>query len=99
MEPVLKGISAFVEVWSSNRTENYSKTFEQQLLDMGAKMSSLCTSAGFKNFEQARDPCSLQRWTFGYMEKSKEDGCKNSFCTLGGEVSTHEYNECDPFQR
>uniref|UniRef100_A0A8C3NYN6 BRCT domain-containing protein n=1 Tax=Cyanoderma ruficeps TaxID=181631 RepID=A0A8C3NYN6_9PASS len=39
MEPVLKGISAFVEVWSSNRRENYSKTFEQQLLDMGAKVS------------------------------------------------------------
>uniref|UniRef100_A0A8C0U2J4 BRCT domain-containing protein n=1 Tax=Cyanistes caeruleus TaxID=156563 RepID=A0A8C0U2J4_CYACU len=35
----LPGISAFVEVWSSNRTENYSKTFEQQLLDMGAKVS------------------------------------------------------------
>ncbi|KFP29467.1 Microcephalin, partial [Colius striatus] len=32
-------ISAFVEVWSSNRTENYSKTFERQLLDMGAKVS------------------------------------------------------------
>ncbi|NWH94561.1 MCPH1 protein, partial [Aegithalos caudatus] len=32
-------ISAFVEVWSYNRTENYSKTFEQQLLDMGAKVS------------------------------------------------------------
>ncbi|KFV45310.1 Microcephalin, partial [Gavia stellata] len=32
-------ISAFVEVWSSNRTEDYSKTFEQQLLDMGAKVS------------------------------------------------------------
>ncbi|XP_014725007.1 PREDICTED: microcephalin isoform X1 [Sturnus vulgaris] len=39
MEPVLKGISAYVEVWSSNRTENYSKTFERQLLDMGAKVS------------------------------------------------------------
>ncbi|NWT51457.1 MCPH1 protein, partial [Erythrocercus mccallii] len=32
-------ISAFVEVWSYNRTEDYSKTFEQQLLDMGAKVS------------------------------------------------------------
>ncbi|NXX87080.1 MCPH1 protein, partial [Urocolius indicus] len=32
-------ISAFVEVWSSNRTENYSKTFQQQLLHMGAKVS------------------------------------------------------------
>ncbi|XP_075270822.1 microcephalin isoform X2 [Opisthocomus hoazin] len=39
MELVLKGISAFVEVWSFNRTENYSKTFEQQLLHMGAKVS------------------------------------------------------------
>ncbi|XP_074437747.1 microcephalin [Larus michahellis] len=39
MEPALKGITAFVEVWSSNRTENYSKTFEQQLLDVGAKVS------------------------------------------------------------
>ncbi|KFO83511.1 Microcephalin, partial [Buceros rhinoceros silvestris] len=32
-------VSAFVDVWSSNRTENYSKTFEHQLLDMGAKVS------------------------------------------------------------
>uniref|UniRef100_A0A674H2G1 Microcephalin n=1 Tax=Taeniopygia guttata TaxID=59729 RepID=A0A674H2G1_TAEGU len=39
---------------------------------------------GFKNFEQARDPCSLQRRTFVYMEESTEDGCKTSFCTLGG---------------
>ncbi|XP_064001916.1 microcephalin isoform X1 [Pogoniulus pusillus] len=39
MEPVLKGVSACVDVWSSNRRENYSKLFEQQLLDMGAKVS------------------------------------------------------------
>ncbi|XP_074717796.1 microcephalin isoform X1 [Strix uralensis] len=39
MEPVLKGVFAFVDVWSSKRTENYSKTFEQQLLHMGAKVS------------------------------------------------------------
>ncbi|NWZ23175.1 MCPH1 protein, partial [Asarcornis scutulata] len=32
-------ICAFVEVWSSNRTEDYSKAFEKQLLDMGAKVS------------------------------------------------------------
>ncbi|NXF85395.1 MCPH1 protein, partial [Eubucco bourcierii] len=32
-------VSAFVDVWSSNRRENYSKLFEQQLLDMGAKVS------------------------------------------------------------
>uniref|UniRef100_A0A670YN48 BRCT domain-containing protein n=1 Tax=Pseudonaja textilis TaxID=8673 RepID=A0A670YN48_PSETE len=30
---------SYVEVWSSSRTENYSKAFTQQLLDMGAKIS------------------------------------------------------------
>ncbi|XP_039196902.1 microcephalin isoform X4 [Crotalus tigris] len=37
--PVLAGVVAYVEVWSSSRTENYSKAFTQQLLDMGAKIS------------------------------------------------------------
>uniref|UniRef100_A0A8C7DVJ8 BRCT domain-containing protein n=1 Tax=Naja naja TaxID=35670 RepID=A0A8C7DVJ8_NAJNA len=37
--PVLAGVVAYVEVWSSSRTENYSKPFTQQLLDMGAKIS------------------------------------------------------------
>ncbi|XP_063169797.1 microcephalin [Candoia aspera] len=36
---VLAGVVAYVEVWSSSRTENYSKAFIQQLLDMGAKIS------------------------------------------------------------
>uniref|UniRef100_A0A8C8AYI0 Microcephalin 1 n=1 Tax=Otus sunia TaxID=257818 RepID=A0A8C8AYI0_9STRI len=36
---LLKAIFAAEYVWSSKRTENYSKTFEQQLLDMGAKVS------------------------------------------------------------
>ncbi|XP_069091912.1 microcephalin isoform X2 [Pleurodeles waltl] len=36
---ILRGVVAYVEVWSSNRTENYSKTFAQQLLDLGAKVS------------------------------------------------------------
>ncbi|XP_019376146.1 PREDICTED: microcephalin isoform X5 [Gavialis gangeticus] len=39
MESVLRGVSAYVEVWSANRTENYSKTFAQQLQDMGAQVS------------------------------------------------------------
>ncbi|XP_006024550.1 microcephalin isoform X1 [Alligator sinensis] len=39
MEFVLRGVSAYVEVWSANRTENYSKTFAQQLRDMGAQVS------------------------------------------------------------
>ncbi|KAM4771069.1 microcephalin, partial [Rhinophrynus dorsalis] len=33
------GVTAYVEVWSSNRTENYSKSFTQQLLNLGAKVS------------------------------------------------------------
>ncbi|XP_060128250.1 microcephalin [Zootoca vivipara] len=37
--PVLTGVVAYVEVWSSSRTENYSKVFTQQLIDMGAKVS------------------------------------------------------------
>ncbi|XP_040822711.1 microcephalin isoform X2 [Ochotona curzoniae] len=36
---VLKDVVAYVEVWSSKRTENYSKTFTNQLADMGAKVS------------------------------------------------------------
>nr|XP_048312239.1 microcephalin isoform X3 [Myodes glareolus] len=35
----LKDIVAYVEVWSSNGTENYSKTFTKQLENMGAKVS------------------------------------------------------------
>ncbi|XP_052018755.1 microcephalin isoform X2 [Apodemus sylvaticus] len=35
----LKDIVAYVEVWSSKGTENYSKTFTKQLEDMGAKVS------------------------------------------------------------
>ncbi|XP_055272302.1 microcephalin isoform X1 [Moschus berezovskii] len=37
--PVLKDVVAYVEVWSANGTENYSKTFRNQLVDMGAKVS------------------------------------------------------------
>ncbi|KAM5276907.1 microcephalin isoform 2-T2 [Hipposideros larvatus] len=38
-DPVLKDVVAYVEVWSANGTENYSKTFTNQLADMGAKVS------------------------------------------------------------
>ncbi|XP_057552986.1 microcephalin isoform X5 [Hippopotamus amphibius kiboko] len=37
--PVLNDVVAYVEVWSANGTENYSKTFTNQLVDMGAKVS------------------------------------------------------------
>ncbi|OCT78406.1 hypothetical protein XELAEV_18029517mg [Xenopus laevis] len=36
---VLADVTAYVEVWSSSRRENYSKTFSQQLLNLGAKVS------------------------------------------------------------
>lgn len=36
---VLKDVVAYVEVWSANGTENYSKAFGNQLVDMGAKVS------------------------------------------------------------
>ncbi|XP_077610369.1 microcephalin [Crocuta crocuta] len=36
---VLTDVVAYVEVWSANGTENYSKTFTNQLVDMGAKVS------------------------------------------------------------
>ncbi|XP_015270065.1 PREDICTED: microcephalin [Gekko japonicus] len=35
----LTGVVAYVDVWSSSRTENYSEAFTQKLLDMGAKVS------------------------------------------------------------
>ncbi|XP_012638668.1 microcephalin [Microcebus murinus] len=38
-DSVLKDVVAYVEVWSSNGTENYSKTFINQLVAMGAKVS------------------------------------------------------------
>uniref|UniRef100_A0A2K5VGM2 Microcephalin n=1 Tax=Macaca fascicularis TaxID=9541 RepID=A0A2K5VGM2_MACFA len=36
---IIPNVVAYVEVWSSNGTENYSKTFTTQLVDMGAKVS------------------------------------------------------------
>ncbi|CAB1338536.1 unnamed protein product, partial [Coregonus sp. 'balchen'] len=34
---ILKDVVAYVDVWSSSKTENYSKSFIQQLQDMGAE--------------------------------------------------------------
>ncbi|XP_039994310.1 microcephalin isoform X2 [Xiphias gladius] len=36
---VLKDVVAYVDVWSSDKTANYSKPFIQQLLEMGAQVS------------------------------------------------------------
>ncbi|XP_018423099.1 PREDICTED: microcephalin [Nanorana parkeri] len=36
---VLTGVTAYVEVWSSSRTENYSQSFIEQLLNLGAKVT------------------------------------------------------------
>ncbi|XP_006773996.1 PREDICTED: microcephalin [Myotis davidii] len=35
----MEDVVAYVEVWSANGTENYSKTFTNQLVEMGAKVS------------------------------------------------------------
>ncbi|XP_066535357.1 microcephalin isoform X2 [Hoplias malabaricus] len=36
---VLKGVVAYVDVWSTSKTENYSDPFIQQLQDLGAQVS------------------------------------------------------------
>uniref|UniRef100_UPI0037E8D0E9 microcephalin n=1 Tax=Semicossyphus pulcher TaxID=241346 RepID=UPI0037E8D0E9 len=37
--PILKDVVAYVDVWSSDKTANYSKPFIQQLQEMGAQVS------------------------------------------------------------
>uniref|UniRef100_A0A669D814 BRCT domain-containing protein n=1 Tax=Oreochromis niloticus TaxID=8128 RepID=A0A669D814_ORENI len=39
MPRVSKNVVAYVDVWSTDKTGNYSKTFVQQLLEMGAQVS------------------------------------------------------------
>ncbi|XP_068183017.1 microcephalin [Antennarius striatus] len=41
--PVLKDVVAYVDVWSSDKTANYSKPFVQQLQEMGAQVSKTFT--------------------------------------------------------
>ncbi|XP_068137455.1 microcephalin isoform X5 [Hyperolius riggenbachi] len=36
---VLTGVIAFVDVWSFSKTENYSQSFSEQLLNLGAKVA------------------------------------------------------------
>ncbi|XP_041714195.1 microcephalin [Coregonus clupeaformis] len=54
---ILKDVVAYVDVWSSSKTENYSKSFIQQLQDMGAEVSKTfnkqVTHVVFKNGHQA----------------------------------------------
>ncbi|XP_071377442.1 microcephalin-like [Centroberyx affinis] len=54
---VLKDVVAYVDVWSSNKTENYSKPFIQQLQEMGAQVSKTfnkqVTHVVFNNGHQA----------------------------------------------
>ncbi|XP_054995322.1 microcephalin isoform X3 [Sorex araneus] len=55
--PFLGGVVAYVEVWSANGTENYSKTFTDQLVQMGAqvsrKLSKRVTHVVFKDGYQS----------------------------------------------
>ncbi|KAM3862948.1 microcephalin [Diretmus argenteus] len=54
---ILKDVVAYVDVWSSNKTENYSKPFILQLQQMGAQVSKTfnkqVTHVVFKNGHQA----------------------------------------------
>uniref|UniRef100_A0A8C7W070 BRCT domain-containing protein n=1 Tax=Oncorhynchus mykiss TaxID=8022 RepID=A0A8C7W070_ONCMY len=54
---ILKDVVAYVDVWSSSKTENYSKPFIQQLQDMGGVVSKTfnkqVTHIVFKNGHQA----------------------------------------------
>ncbi|KAL0964669.1 hypothetical protein UPYG_G00327270 [Umbra pygmaea] len=54
---ILKDVVAFVDVWSSSKTDNYSKPFIQQLQDMGAEVSKTfnknVTHVVFQNGHQA----------------------------------------------
>uniref|UniRef100_A0A674EZ56 Microcephalin 1 n=1 Tax=Salmo trutta TaxID=8032 RepID=A0A674EZ56_SALTR len=54
---ILKDVVAYVDVWSSSKTENYSKPFIQQLQDMGVEVSKTfnkqVTHVVFKNGHQA----------------------------------------------
>ncbi|XP_014035663.1 microcephalin isoform X2 [Salmo salar] len=54
---ILKDVVAYVDVWSSSKTENYSKPFIQQLQDMGGVVSKTfnkqVTHVVFKNGHQA----------------------------------------------
>ncbi|XP_041744123.1 microcephalin isoform X2 [Coregonus clupeaformis] len=54
---ILKDVVAYVDVWSSSKTENYSKPFIQQLQDMGAEVSKTfnkqVTHVVFKNGHHA----------------------------------------------
>ncbi|XP_027133148.1 microcephalin isoform X1 [Larimichthys crocea] len=43
MGTVLKDVVAYVDVWSSDKTANYSKPFVQQLQEMGAQVSKTFT--------------------------------------------------------
>ncbi|XP_064173092.1 microcephalin isoform X1 [Anguilla rostrata] len=56
LSDTLKDVVAFVDVWSSSRTENYSKPFIQQLQEMGAEVSKTfdkhVTHVVFKNGHQ-----------------------------------------------
>ncbi|XP_064789905.1 microcephalin-like isoform X5 [Oncorhynchus masou masou] len=54
---ILKDVVAYVDVWSSSKTENYSRPFIQQLQDMGVEVSKTfnkqVTHVVFKNGHQA----------------------------------------------
>ncbi|KAG8444937.1 hypothetical protein GDO86_009917 [Hymenochirus boettgeri] len=80
---VLKDVTAYVEVWSTNRRENYSKTFSQQLLNLGAKVSKTfnkhVTHVVFKDGHQGTWDKAIKAGvkvvSVLWVEKCKEAAC------------------------
>lgn len=56
---VLSDVVAYVDVWSSEKTANYSQTFIQQLEEMGAQVSPTNTQL-FTEFTGIIFTCILQ---------------------------------------
>lgn len=56
---VLPDVVAYVDVWSSEKTANYSQTFIQQLEEMGAQVSPINTQL-FYEFTVIIFTCVLQ---------------------------------------
>ncbi|XP_075058585.1 microcephalin [Mixophyes fleayi] len=65
---VLSDVNAYVDVWSSNRTENYAKTFSQQLLNLGAKVS--------KTFNKTVTHLVFKDGSQGVWDKAVKSGVK-----------------------
>ncbi|XP_056147462.1 microcephalin [Lampris incognitus] len=79
---ILKDVVAYVDVWSSDKTDNYSKPFVKQLQELGAEVSKTfnkqVTHVVFKNGHQATWVLAKKRGSklvsVLWVARCKEDG-------------------------